>query len=140
MEQRKTSEGSAAVMCPSPHSRGLWPHICMALPPRSITSSSGTAGTGSGSHFQGGLIRNLIVACALALTATVASAPANALSGPIQGPKLQNAASDVERVVVVRRTYLGRGPHGSVVVGRTTAWVRPSWYRWGPGGATIAGR
>jgi hypothetical protein len=82
--------------------------------------------------------RKSVAAFALALAATVASAPANALS-PIQGLMLNNATSDVEQVVVVRRTYVGRGPRGNVVVGRTTAWVRPSWYRWGPGGAIAAG-
>src|SRR5260370_36852009 len=84
--------------------------------------------------------RKSLVAFALALTAIVASAPASALSSPIQGLSLNNATSDVERVVVVRRTYVGRGPRGNVVVGRTTAWVRPSWYRWGPGGAIGGGR
>ncbi len=81
----------------------------------------------------------LALALALALTAIVTSAPANALSSPIQGLSLNNTTSDVEQVVVVRRTYVGRGPRGNVVVGRTTAWVRPSWYRWGPGGAIAAG-
>ncbi len=83
--------------------------------------------------------RKSLVAFALALTAIVASAPASALSSPIQGLSLNNATSDVELVAVVRRTYVGRGPRGNVVVGRTTAWVRPSWYRWGPGGAIAAG-
>jgi hypothetical protein len=70
--------------------------------------------------------RNSLVAFALALTATVASAPANAVNGPIQGAKLQNASSGVEQVVIVRRAYVGR-------------WVRPGWYRWAPGGAIAAG-
>jgi hypothetical protein len=55
------------------------------------------------------------------------------------GANLQGATSDAEQVVVVRRTYVGRGPRGNVVVGRTTAWVRPGWYRWPPGGAIAAG-
>src|SRR5260370_35548894 len=82
--------------------------------------------------------RKSLVAFALALTAIVASAPASALSSPIQGLSLNNATSDVELVAVVRRTYVGRGPRGNVAAGRTTAWVRPSWYRWGPGGAIAA--
>jgi hypothetical protein len=89
-------------------------------------------------------MRTSLVAFALVLTATVASGPANALSGPVQGSKLQNATSDVEQVYVARRTYAGRGPRGNVVVGRSTVvrrggWARPSWYRWGPGGAIAAG-
>src|SRR4030081_1215714 len=72
----------------------------------------GTAGTGSGSNFKGIPMRTSFVAFALALTATVASAPANALSGPVQGAKLQNASSDVEQVYVARRTYVGRGRRG----------------------------
>ena len=89
-------------------------------------------------------MRTSLVAFAFALTVTVASAPANALSGPVQGSKLQNAISDVEQVYVARRTYVGRGPRGNVVVGRSTVvrpggWARPSWYRWGPGGAIAAG-
>jgi hypothetical protein len=84
-------------------------------------------------------VRNSLVAVALVSTATIASAPANALSGPMPGANLQGATSDAEQVVVVRRTYVGRGPRGNVVVGRTTAWVRPGWYRWPPGGAIAAG-
>jgi hypothetical protein len=89
-------------------------------------------------------MKTSLVAFALALAATVASAPANALNGPVQGPALRNAASNIEQVYVARRTVVGRGPRGNVVVGRTTvvrpgAWARPSWYRWGPGGAIAAG-
>ena len=76
------------------------------------------------------------------------------------GSQFKNIGSEnVERVVVVRRGgYVARGPRGGVVAGRTTvvrpgvrpgyrpgyrpggvAWARPSWYRWGPGGAIAAG-
>ena len=88
-------------------------------------------------------MKTSLVAFALALTATVASAPANALTGPVQG-----STSNIEQVYVARRTGAARGPRGNVVVGRTTVvrpgvrpggWVRPSWYRWGPGGAIAAG-
>src|SRR3981081_3007432 len=99
----------------------------------------GTAGTGSGSNFKGIPMRTSFVAFALALTATVASAPANALSGRFQGAKLQTPSSDVEQFYAARRTYVGRGPRGNVVVGRTTAWVRPGWDRWAPGGDIAAG-
>jgi hypothetical protein len=81
----------------------------------------------------GGVMRGSVAAVVLAL-ATV-SAPANALSGPMPGSKLQNLVStNVEPVVVVRRGgAVARGPRGGVAaVGRTTV-VRPPGYR--PGGS-----
>jgi hypothetical protein len=94
-------------------------------------------------------------AIVLALTTVMLSAPANALSGPMPGAKLQNfAPTNVEQVVVVRRGgAVVRGPRGGVAaVGRTTVvrppgvrvgvrpgrWVRPA-FRWPPGGAIAAG-
>jgi hypothetical protein len=104
-------------------------------------------------------MRGSVVAIVLALATGAVSAPANALSGPMPGAKLQNLApTHVEQVVVVRRGgAVARGPRGGVAaVGRTTVvrppgyrpgvrpgvrpggWVRPA-YRWGPGGAIAAG-
>src|ERR1700712_2795066 len=95
-----------------------------------------------------------LVAIALASLVVTASAPVQALTGPMQGSQFKGAVTEnVERVVVVRRGgYVARGPRGNVVAGRTTVvrpgyrpgvrpgyrpggWARPSWYRWGPGGA-----
>jgi hypothetical protein len=104
-------------------------------------------------------MRGSVAAMVLALATVALSVPANALSGPMQGSKLQNLVSThVEPVVVVRRGgAVARGPRGGVAaVGRTTVvrppgyrpgvrpgvrpggWVRPA-YRWGPGGAIAAG-
>jgi hypothetical protein len=104
-------------------------------------------------------MRGSVAAIVLALTTVTPSAPADALSGPVPGAKLQNfAPSNVEQVVVVRRGgAVVRGPGGGVAaVGRTTVvrppgmrpgmlpgvrpggWVRPA-YRWAPGGAIAAG-
>jgi hypothetical protein len=99
-----------------------------------------------------------LVAIALASLVVTASAPVQALTGPMQGSQFKGAVTEnVERVVVVRRGgYVARGPRGNVVAGRTTVvrpgyrpgvrpgyrpggWARPSWYRWGPGGAIAAG-
>ena len=103
-----------------------------------------------------------VVTAVLASTAVGVSTPANALTGPFPGSKLQNLVStNVEPVVVVRRGgAVARGPRGGVAaVGRTTVvrppgvrpgvrtvvrpgygprYVRPA-YRWGPGGAIAAG-
>jgi hypothetical protein len=71
------------------------------------------------------------VAAIVVLAAVALSPPANALSGPMPGSKLQNLApSNVEPVVVVRRGgAVVRGPRGGVAaVGRTTM-VRPPGYR-----------
>ncbi len=76
--------------------------------------------------------------------------PASAINpGPASSLRHElKAGSPVIDVVVVRRGYVARGPRGGVVAGRTTVvrpgvrpgrWVRPSWYRWGPGGAIAAG-
>ena len=103
-------------------------------------------------------MRGSVIAIALALAVVAISAPANALTGPMSGSKLQSLVStNVEPVVVVRRGgAVVRGPRGGVgVVGRTTVvrpgyrpgvrpgvragrWVRPA-YRWRPGGAIAAG-
>jgi hypothetical protein len=101
-----------------------------------------------------------LVAVAITSLVVAVSAPASALTGPMPGSQFKNIGSEnVERVVVVRRGgYVARGPRGGVVAGRTTvvrpgvrpgyrpgyrpggvAWARPSWYRWGPGGAIAAG-
>ena len=101
-----------------------------------------------------------LVAIAVTSLVVAVSAPASALTGPMPGSQFKNIGSEnVERVVVVRRGgYVARGPRGGVVAGRTTvvrpgvrpgyrpgyrpggvAWARPSWYRWGPGGAIAAG-
>ena len=97
-----------------------------------------------------------LVAIAITSRVVAVSAPASALTGPMPGSQFKNIGSEnVERVVVVRRGgYVARGPRGGVVAGRTTvvrpgvrpgyrpggvAWARPSWYRWGPGGAIAAG-
>jgi hypothetical protein len=101
-----------------------------------------------------------LVAIAITSLVVAVSAPASALTGPMPGSQFKNIGSEnVERVVVVRRGgYVARGPRGGVVAGRTTvvrpgvrpgyrpgyrpggvAWARPSWYRWGPGGAIAAG-
>jgi hypothetical protein len=67
------------------------------------------------------------VAAIVVLAAVALSVPANALSGPMPGSKLQNLApSNVEQVVVVRRGgAVVRGPRGGLAaVGRTTV-VRP---------------
>lgn len=88
---------------------------------------------------------------ALATTATLALAPASsAISAPLQPTDLAsqhaNETSDVVDVavvvrrraaVVVRPAPVVRG--GAVVVRPGARWARPSWYRWGPGGAIAAG-
>ena len=101
----------------------------------------------------------------LATTATLALAPGSAaISAPLQPMDLasQNAndASDVVNVAVVVRRGAGVGPRGNayhyrsttvvrpggavvrggaVVVRPGVRWARPSYYRWGPGGAIAAG-
>ena len=99
---------------------------------------------------------------ALATTATLAFAGA-ATAAPLQPIDLagQHAteASDVTNVAVVVRRGAGVGPRGNAyryrsttvvrpggpvarggaVVVRPGGWARPSWYRWGPGGAIAAG-
>lgn len=90
-----------------------------------------------------------LAAVAFASLLVLASAPADALTFPVQSSPFKDVASEnVQQVVVVRRGgYVARGPRGGVVAGRTTVvrpgypgrWERPSWYRWGPGGAIAAG-
>ena len=89
---------------------------------------------------------------ALATTATLAFAGA-ATAAPLQPIDLagQHAteASDVTNVAVVVRRGAGVGPRGNAYRYRSTTvvrpgypagrWARPSWYRWGPGGAIAAG-
>jgi hypothetical protein len=54
-------------------------------------------------------MKNLVVAMALILAAVAPGSPANALTGPLPGSKLQNLArTDVEQV----RGFVARGPHG----------------------------
>ena len=102
-------------------------------------------------------MRGSVAAIVVTLVTVALSAPANALSGPIPGPKLHNQApTNVEQIVVVRRGGAVAGPRGGVAaVGRTTVvrppgyrpGVRPGYgpryarpaYRWGPGGAIAAG-
>jgi len=100
-------------------------------------------------------MRGSVTAIVVVLATVALNAPANALSGPVPGSKLQNLTpTNVEQVVVVRRGgAVARGPRGGVAaVGRTNVvrpppgvrpgygprYVRPA-YRWGPGGAIAAG-
>ena len=102
---------------------------------------------------------------ALATTATLAFVPASsAISAPLQPIDLASqhadVTSDVVNVAVVVRRGAGVGPRGNAyryrsttvvrpggpnvvrggaVVVRPGGWARPSWYRWGPGGAIAAG-
>jgi hypothetical protein len=86
----------------------------------------------------------LAAAAALALLAAPAQAaplaPSAALNAQAAG------ASDVSEVAVVVRRGAAVGPRGNVyryrgatVVRPGVGWARPSWYRWGPGGAIAAG-
>lgn len=102
---------------------------------------------------------------AVAATATLAIASVTtAIAAPLQPLDLasQHAteASDVTNVAVVTRRGAGVGPRGNAYRYRSTTvvrpggpvygrpvvrpgypnrWARPSWYRWGPGGAIAAG-
>ena len=61
-------------------------------------------------------MRGSVAAIVLACAAVAISDPADALSGPMPGSKLQNVApTNVEQVVVVRRGgAVARGPRGGV--------------------------
>jgi hypothetical protein len=69
-------------------------------------------------------MKRSVVVLGLALAAIVVSAPANALTGPVQGLNLQNRLSDIVQVRgggFARRPRGGvvaRGPHRGVVAGR----------------------
>lgn len=90
---------------------------------------------------------------ALAASATLALASATTVAAaPLRPTDLagQHAteASDVTNVAVVVRRGAGVGPRGNAYRYRSTTvvrpggparWARPTWYRWGPGGAIAAG-
>ena len=92
-----------------------------------------------------------LFAAAAAIGLLAASAPTQAAPlAPTGALQTQvNGASDVSEVAVVVRRGAAMGPRGNVYRYRGTTvvrpgypaarWARPTWYRWGPGGAIAAG-
>jgi hypothetical protein len=87
------------------------------------------------------MIRSSLVkaACVAIVLSGFSPPPAGAIEMQGANPSAQLSEGMISKAYIAHRGATAVGPRGGVYRGGYGGWARPSWYRWGAGGAIAAG-